>query len=568
MGQQFHLYTFFDSADSPLDQKFNDLESMQNAADKTIPNLHAEGYITASVDSVTITDSSVSLYVYKGKSYTWKDLAFKNLPPQLDKAIQNKKMPKSGSSYDPEAIKDITSYILTYADETGFPFAQISFEDVTIDDNQQVSAVLNFDPGNAYSIDTIHVHYDGRLNKEFFYNYLDIKDGMPYTARKMRTISPLIASLPYLEEEKSWKLNFGVNDNSLDIYLKERKANQANAILGLQPSNIPDKRFDITADVLLFFQNEFGYGEKFKLTYQQLQQNSPRMDASVSWPYLFGTKFGIEGSFEYQRFDTTFRKTAGNIGVLYQLNANDYIKIFSELQSNRTITFDTAFVRNNNKLPPNIDVTSTGGGIQFSFNRLNNNLNPKRGLLATISTIASKRTILKNNAIDLLEDGSGFSYSSLYDTLNNQQFQVKIKTSASYFIPIWKNITIRLGYDNAYISGSGLFRNELYQIGGFKLLRGFNELSIFSNHFHIGTIEPRLLVGPLSHIYMFSDFGYVETLDFNNNPSNFNVLSFGIGGTLSTESGIFNVAFGLGRQGNESLNFRDTRVHFGYAVYF
>lgn len=568
MGQKFHLFTHIDGNAAPGHQSFDNLEEAQLTARNFIPQLHAQGYITASVDSAGLSDSSISLFIFQGKQYKWHKISFKNLPEPMMEVINSRFGPHEGGAYAPGKIKEITDYILGYADETGYPFAQVYFEEVQIDEEQQVSATLIYDPGSDYIIDSIRVHFDGRLNNSFFYNYLDIYDGMPYTARKMRTLSPLIASLPYLEEEKSWQLNFGVNENTLDLYLKERKANQANAILGIQPSADQDKRFDITADVLLFFQNEFGYGERLKFSYQQLQQNSPRMNASLNWPYLFGTKFGVEGNFEYQRFDTTFRKTTGNAGIIYQLNANDFVKVYSEIQSNRTITFDTAFVKNNKRLPPNIDVTSTGGGLQVMINRLNNNLNPVKGLMVSTSIAGAKRTILVNNAIDLISDATGFDYLSLYDTVNHQQFQMKLKTSLSYFLPVWKTLTIRMGYENGYISGSGLFRNELYQIGGFKLLRGFNELSIFSNHYHIGTIEPRLLMGPLSHIYLFSDFGYVATLDFNNMPSQFNVLSFGVGGTLSTESGIFNVAFGLGRQGNESLNFRDTRVHFGYAVYF
>lgn len=567
-AQGFIIKQYFAATHTTHSDTFPTYVAMSEQAARILPELHTQGYITASVDSFHYTDTSIVLHIYKGDIYKWQSIQTANIPPEIAKNVNALLHKQEGHALLSSDIQMVTEYVLKYADDNGYPFAQVGYKDVVFHADHSISATLAVDLGKTYQIDSINVLYGGRLDKTYFYKYLDIQEGMTYSAKKMKTLSPLIASLPFLQESAPWKLQFGVNDNSLDIFLVERKANQANAILGIQPTPNADKKFDFTADVLLSFQNELGYGERMKFAYQQLQKASPKMEVAIYWPYLFGSNFGAEGAFEYQKFDTLFRKTSGNIGVLYQFSAHDYVKVFGEFGSNRVISYDTAFVSLNKRLPPNMDLSKTGGGLEIHLSKVNNVLNPRKGYLLNASLIGSQRKILPNNAIEKIYDIHGENYGYLYDSLLTAQLQTKIRTSISGFIPLYRMFTLRLGYENGYIHSKDMFRNELFQIGGFKLLRGFNEESIFSHHFHIGTIEPRILLGPVSHLYAFSDFGYVATLNLENRPTSFNVLSFGIGGTLSTESGIFNLAFALGKQGNEQLRIRNTTVHFGYAVYF
>lgn len=566
-AQDFRLYLHFQDKDSTSVHRFFDIEEAKYFIDTSFKSLIQKGFLSASVDSLYESDTTAHCFVYLGRKYTWTKIYTDSLPSDI-KRIADKVLANELKNNQSLKTEQITTPILDYADHQGFPFAELVFEDVHMDSIGGLIGTLKFQPGQRYRIDSIRVHYQGNLSNSFLFNYLDIHHGMEYSGKKLSTISPLIATLPYLREEKPWELKFGVNDNTLDLYLKQKKANQANALIGLQPSVNPDKRFDLTADVLLFLQNELGYGEQFRFAYKQLQQGSPRMDVSLSWPYLLGTPFGADLGFNYQRFDTSFRKTLGHIGLRYQLSATNYIRVFAESQGNRVITFDTAYVRRNKQLPPNTDVKSTEVGFGLHWDKQDNPLNPYRGFVVELSATGVSRKVLPNNAIDYIQDGSGFNYGSLYADNVRATYQARIQASAAGYIPIWQALTLKMGYEGAYLSGDGLFRNELFQIGGFKILRGFNELSIFSQHYHVATLEPRLLVGQGSNIYLFTDIAYLQTLDFNNQSVRMPALSFGLGGTLSTESGVFNITFGLGRQGHERLELRNTRVHFGYSIFF
>ena len=176
-----------------------------------------------------------------------------------------------------------------------------------------------------------------------------------------------------------------------------------------------------------------------------------------------------------------------------------------------------------------------------------------------------KRIVQQNNAILAINDG--FDYSTLYDTINDDPTQYRVNGSMQYFVPIARQLAFRLAYEGAYISGTDLYQNELHQIGGFKILRGYDERSIFSNHFHIGTLEFRSLLGRGSYFNVFTDYGKVFSR-YNLVNTNWNPWSIGTGLTLENKTGIFNIILALGKLEDEPFRFRDAKVHFGYVTYF
>ena len=166
-----------------------------------------------------------------------------------------------------------------------------------------------------------------------------------------------------------------------------------------------------------------------------------------------------------------------------------------------------------------------------------------------------------------LKDASGFNYASLYDTITQRSNQVFINGNISYYQPLAKKIILKSAYIGAYMNGGNLFRNELYQIGGFRLLRGFDEQSIYANMYHVLSLELRLLLDQNSYFYFFSDNGWVQTkIDNINNDDIYN--GFGVGTTLETKTGLFTISYALGRHENNPIQFRQSKIHFGYAAFF
>jgi len=111
------------------------------------------------------------------------------------------------------------------------------------------------------------------------------------------------------------------------------------------------------------------------------------------------------------------------------------------------------------------------------------------------------------------------------------------------------------------------YRNELFRIGGYKLLRGFDEESILAAQYAVCTLEYRYLIGLNSFLFTFVDAGWAK----NNVPGynlNSSFLGLGLGLAFETKAGIFNISYAMGKRDNTNLNFHDAKIHLGYVSFF
>jgi outer membrane protein assembly factor BamA len=265
--------------------------------------------------------------------------------------------------------------------------------------------------------------------------------------------------------------------------------------------------------------------------------------------------------------DLQFRKVTFQTGFRYHFNSSDILRLYYQTMGNRLITVDTANIIATKQLPNNIDVRSSGIGVEINLNRTDYKLNPHKGWYARISATAFKRKILTNAAIGGINDGTGFDYNSLYDTIIKSSYIYHINAELAKFIALNKVLTLKLAYSGALISAPNVFQNELFQIGGFKLLRGFDEQSIFANQYHITIAELRLRLSQNSYTYLFSDNGWVQSR-FNNYDRTSWYNGFGLGTSLETKTGIFSIALAFGKSEFNPLKFRESKLSFGYVALF
>src|SRR5205823_11828777 len=121
-----------------------------------------------------------------------------------------------------------------------------------------------------------------------------------------------------------------------------------------------------------------------------------------------------------------------------------------------------------------------------------------------------------------------FNFNSLYDTLKLNTYQVRAKLEATHFFPVAKKSTLKTVINAGIFNSQNIFRNELFRIGGYKLLRGFDEESIYATQYAVATCEYRYLLGLNSYLFTFIDAGWVKNKYQDINTSN-NFISTGLG---------------------------------------
>jgi hemolysin activation/secretion protein len=144
---------------------------------------------------------------------------------------------------------------------------------------------------------------------------------------------------------------------------------------------------------------------------------------------------------------------------------------------------------------------------------------------------------------------------------------LKFNLSAARYFPLGKQSTLRTAITGGLFQSGNVFRNELFQIGGYKLLRGFDEESQYVSQYGVATVEYRYRVGLNSFFYVFTDGGWAKNAALINKP-NYTYLSTGLGLAFETKAGILNLAWAIGKRNDTDFNLRQSKIHFGFINYF
>ena len=108
----------------------------------------------------------------------------------------------------------------------------------------------------------------------------------------------------------------------------------------------------------------------------------------------------------------------------------------------------------------------------------------------------------------------------------------------------------------------------MFQVGGYKLLRGFDEESIYATQYAVFTTEYRYLIGLNSYLFTFTDLGWAknkyQAVNINNR-----FTGAGLGILFETKAGLLNLSFAVGKRNDVKFNLREaSKIHFGYINYF
>jgi hemolysin activation/secretion protein len=109
------------------------------------------------------------------------------------------------------------------------------------------------------------------------------------------------------------------------------------------------------------------------------------------------------------------------------------------------------------------------------------------------------------------------------------------------------------------------FENEIYRIGGFGSLRGFNQESILTPAYIISTVEMQLRMAGTINTYLFFDQGLVKGYD---NPDIQVPFGTGFGIQIASAGGLVNISYALGNGMGESMKFSNAKIHLGFTASF
>jgi len=535
--------------------------------------LQGKGYVTASLDSVQYDSASARIVLFVGELYKWARLDTKSIEPSFLQVMGWREKTFTDKPMDFAEVRQWQERMLNRLENTGFPFAKVYLDSIELD-NDKVSALLKIEKGPLYTIDSIRIYGNAKISNFYLQRYLDIPNGSIYNKEKLLRVNKKIRELTYIEEEKPFDLSMLATGSVLNMYLKQKRSSQVNVLIGFLPNNdqLSSKKLLLTGEANIFLKNALGSGETIGLNWQQIQVKSPRLNLLFNYPYLFRSPVGIDFAFDILRKDSSFVNINLQLGAQYTLNANQAGKLF--IQRFQTIIssggINAPQIIQTRRLPDIGDVSSFNVGLDYERNTTDYRPNPRKGNeLRLITSIGSKK-LKKNGEITELKDPANpsFDFERLYDTVKLKTSRFSARLAAAKYFPLGnKRSTVKTAINGGMFQSGNIFRNELFQIGGYKLLRGFDEESQYLSHFMIGSAEFRYLVGQNSFFYVLLDGGWGR----NSIPDvkrNYTYIGTGLGLALETKAGVFNLAWAVGKRNDTEFNLRQSKIHFGFVNYF
>ena len=128
------------------------------------------------------------------------------------------------------------------------------------------------------------------------------------------------------------------------------------------------------------------------------------------------------------------------------------------------------------------------------------------------------------------------------------------------------NHYINFKTESAMLSSRGDFWvNELFRIGGYNSLRGFNEQSLFTDFYGYGGAEYRYLVNDQAYFDVFAQLASVRN---NIIKKHTQLYSFGAGFNFILPIGLMTFQIANGQESGNPFRFQDTKIHWGIISKF
>lgn len=429
--------------------------------------------------------------------------------------------------------------IIGFYENSGYPFIQVSLDSVN-PLTTGISGILLISPGELVVIDTVLNRTGFRISSPVLYRLMNIRPGDRYRELAVNEANRRLRLIPYMSQTRSLEVGFHQGKASVYVYPGKASANRFDGWVGLSPDLRTSGKFAFSGALTLNLNNILAQGENWQFDWHRNQDGSQKLNLSAHVPYLAGLPFGLQGKFELFRQDTSYLNLGWDIGIPYHFNPNNLLNLFFRHRES-SILVPLTNIQSSIRQP----FTSLLSGLTWEFTKLDNRINPYRGLECSLEASTGRK--------------------SIPDSISMQQSEFAAKIS--WFQPLAKSLTCALILQSGYRKSPETYENEQYRLGGLGLLRGFDEDFFHTDAFAVTSVELRYLLDRTSHLVFLTDLAFMRIIE-NNVPILKIPVGIGLGGQIRTAGGIFRIIFAIGKEGDLPLNLKNSKIHLGYVGVF
>lgn len=512
-----------------------------------------KGFLLAQYSIVHSEKTLWEITLFPFEKFQWASLKNGNLDDELLGITKFREKLYNNADFSLSEYQLFTAKILEGLENNGYPFAKIWLDSISLE-SQKIYGTLMIDKGPFVTISKINIKGSKKISPKFISTYLRLKEGNPYSEKSLVDISNRLKEISFLKEIRKHEVLFTEEGAELFIYVETIKNSNFNGIIGIQPDDQTGK-VNVTGELQLKLKNLLKHGELLDIHWRKLQAQTQDLNLIINWPFLFKTPFGLDGSFNLYKRDTSYLNIKARAGIQYYLKGGNYLKGFYEYFSSNILS--TSLINKPSDLTQLADVRVNSYGLNYFNRSLDYIFNPRKGFVINAEGSVGLKKIKKNPAFD----------DSLYSETNLKSTNYKLSLELEGYIPLAKRHVIKMSGITKTIIGTQILENEMYRFGGFNTLKGFGEEAFLATFYAVANIEYRFLLDGNSNIFAFFNAAYYERNLTDSYYSDW-PYGFGLGINFATKIGTFSLVYALGSQQQNPILFRNSKVHFGYIAYF
>ena len=207
--------------------------------------------------------------------------------------------------------------IVQYLENHGYPFASVSLSTEWENDSTP-QYVMHIDRGRYTKVDSIVLKGNIKLSQSYLWPYLGLRKNAPYSEKTILDVARKLTELHFATVIQAPGISFEEDKTILYLYLDKRPVNRFDGYIGFQPVNELTGKLAINGELSLDLQNIFHIGEQLSLRWRSSERYSQYLNIDAEFPYLFRTRFGVDGHFRLDKQDTTYLTLNYHFGIPYR----------------------------------------------------------------------------------------------------------------------------------------------------------------------------------------------------------------------------------------------------------
>ncbi len=508
--------------DSQTKKEFVKKDSL--SAVKFLDSLAENNYYFTKVLNVEKQSQTTKIIFDKGKNYNEAQVKIS------DEIAENLKTKKEFHTKNLDSLKKNINK--KYIDE-GFAFSRVKAKYLGIK-NEIPQVEISVNKNEQRKIDGFVFRGYDKLPKRFVKNLEKEYKGKPYDAKQLTTINKQLQNHPFLTLEKPPQTLFTKDSTQIFLFTQKRKSNTFDGVLGFGNSKTNKITFNGSFDVNL--KNMFNGFETISLFWQRTPERGQNFDLQTDIPYLFKSNIGFNANVNIYRQDSTYANAKLLPAVYFHISEKQKIGLRGNFEKSTVKDYYT----------PAANFSRNGVGIWYEL------FSP------------SSEEIFQNDMKLRVE--TDFLKSKYDDKTQENNNQLKYFVAGEKNFHIKGNHYLNVKAESAMLSTKGMLsENEIFRIGGWNSLRGFNERSILANFYAFTGAEYRYLINPGVFVDVFGQLAQIENKTLDVKPK---FYSFGLGFNYILPIGLMTLQISNGNEMNSAFHFKDTKIHWGILTKF